>query len=92
MGFFSIRKPNVSLVEFHEKVRVELANKGFDERKRNKVEMFFHGDLSESRDEDRGIDRSEISNGIKWLRENSSKHDFSDNDISLIEESLLKNV
>lgn len=81
-------KPRVSKLEF-QKVRNALAYHNFTELQRDKVEQIFRGDLDEEADF-AGVDEKELEKGITWMRENKSKHNFSDSQIDLIESEMKK--
>jgi len=80
----------VSKNEFHE-VRNSLRYKGFSDRDVGEVEKLFRGDMHESGDHS-GIDTKEIEGGLKWMRENMSKHKLSEKKINTLEESLKKKL
>ncbi len=93
MGFFNdvfgTPKPRVTDKEF-KKVRSTMANQGFSKIQRDKVEAIFKPDLYEKPTDahKRGLEAGEIDARIKWLRENKSKHNFSDHQIGEIETDL----
>lgn len=98
MGLFDIlfgnsgsSKPKVTKEEF-KKVRGDLSVHGFTEHERDRVEEIFSGDLYEQVNSStpKGIDEQEITDRIAWLRTNKDKHPFSDQKITIIENTLRK--
>ncbi len=87
MLFFGSTKKKVSKLEFKQ-VRTLLHHKGFSSREIDEVETVFRADLNEPSQYQSGIDANEIERGVRWLRENKSKHILSDNRIDDIEEAL----
>lgn len=91
MGFFSTPKPRVTEEEY-KKFRGDLAVNGMNEKRRNKVDQLFSGDMYETvtDSEPRGIKLDELESRLEWLKENKSKHDFTDKEIDLIERMMRK--
>ena len=88
MGLFGgSTKKKVSKLEFKQ-VRTLLHHKGFSSREIDEVETVFRADLNESTEYERGIDADEIERGVKWLKENKTKHILSDGRINDVEEAL----
>ncbi|MFC1751589.1 hypothetical protein ACFLY5_00385 [Patescibacteria group bacterium] len=83
-------KPNVSKNEFR-KVRSALASKGYSKTERNDLEAVFRGDLAETGFQS-GITSDELKKGVKWLKENKSKHSLSDNEIAEAERLLKERL
>lgn len=83
-----MERPRVSKLEF-QKVRNALAYHNFTELQRDRVEEIFRGDQEEESDF-AGVDERELERGIVWMRENKSKHGFSDAQIDLIESEMKK--
>ena len=77
----------VSDREFKE-ARRHLYNEGFSSREVDEVEKVFMGSMHESYKPHQGIDSKELEHGIKWMRENKSKHNLSENRIDEIEQTL----
>ena len=97
MGFFNdifgTQKPRVTDKEF-KKVRGDLANQGFSKIQRDRIEAIFKPDLYETPTEahKKGLEEGEINARIQWLRENKSKHNFSDHQIDEVEADLKKRL
>lgn len=97
MGFlndiFGTPKPRVTDKEY-KKARGELYTEGFSQRERNKVDEIFKTDYYEKPTEShpRGLEGGEIDARIKWMRENKSKHGFSDKEIDEIETGFKKRL
>ena len=87
MGMFGPDKKRVTKREMKE-VRTHLYNEGFNRREIDEVEKVFRGDMHDQQAINKGIDTVEVEGGIKWMRENKSKHNLSDNRINEIEETL----
>jgi hypothetical protein len=77
----------ISKREFKE-VRTRLYSKGFRSNEIDEVEKIFMGDMYEEGEKHRGIDSGELERGIKWMRENKSKHKLSDGRIDELEKIL----
>lgn len=90
-SIFGTPKPRVTEKEF-KKVRSELALDGMNRRHRDKVETIFSGDMYEraTTAHPKGIEKDEMEDRIKWMRENKSKHGLTDQEISEVE-ARLKN-
>jgi len=80
--------PNISKNEFSDS-RSTLAGKGFSKTERDQLGMVFRGDLAET-GRHSGITKDELNKGVKWLKENKSKHSLSDAKIAEAER-ILKN-
>jgi len=97
MGFFDnifgTPKPRVTDKEF-KKVRGEMLNQGFSKIQRDRVEAIFKPDLLETptKAHKKGLEEGEIDARIKWMRENKSKHNFSDHKIDEIESDLKERL
>ncbi len=98
MGFFDgwfggSNKPRVTDKEF-KKVRGEMMNQGFSKLQRDRAEAIFKPDLYETPTtaHKRGLEEGEIDARIRWMRENKSKHNFSNNQIDKIEADLKKRL
>lgn len=87
--FFNDYKPKISNEEF-KKVRIALRTSRFTPAEVDRVESIFRGDLQESSDRERGIDKIELERGLKWMRENMSKHKFSEEKMKIIEEKMRR--
>ena len=83
-------KPRISREEF-KRFRQSLVVHNFSERERDRIEEIFRGDLDESGDFS-GIDAGELERGIKYLREHKSSHNFSDEQIDLVEKELRERL
>ena len=88
---FGSSKPKVSSVEF-KRVRSHLHSNGFSREDINNVEKVFMGDLERSSSYEHGIDAKEVAERIKWLREHTSKHSLSPNQINTLEETLKRHL
>lgn len=99
MGLYQIlfggsSKPRVTNKEF-KKVRGDLMSEGMNKRQRDRVEEIFSGDMHDEHPTEshpKGLEESEINARVKWMRENKSKHTFSDHQIDEIEASLKKRL
>jgi hypothetical protein len=97
MGFFNDifgkPKPRVTEKEYT-KAKGEMYLEGFTKLERAKVDEIFAPDFNMPATDahPRGLEKAEIEARIKWLRENKSKHIFSDEKINQIEEAMLKRV
>jgi hypothetical protein len=98
MGIFDIifggsSKPRVTEKEF-KKVRSDLMFKGMSRKRRDKVSAIFSGDMYEkaTSTHPKGIEKDEIDERVKWMRENKSKHGLSDHEITEVEASLRKRL
>lgn len=99
MGFFDdiafggTPKPRVTDKEF-KKVRGDMANQGFSKIQRDRAEAIFKPDIYEKSTptHGHGLEEGEISARIKWLRENKSKHNFSDHQIDMLEADMKKRL
>ena len=87
--FFNDAPKRVSKEEF-KKVRAALASEGMQKIEIDKVEEIFLGDIYETTDSQKGVDRKELEARIKWMRENMSKHRLSEKDVSLVEEKMSR--
>ncbi len=85
MGLFG-NTPNISQEEFR-KVLGHFRAEGWSDSSIDMVESLFRGDMNESGDW-RGIDAKELADGIKWLRENRSKHSLIPQRIDALEQAL----
>lgn len=98
MGIFDIifggsSKPRVTEKEYKE-AKARLSSMGFSEYQRAKVDEIFAPDYNMAGTDlhPRGLEKTEIEARIKWMRENKSKHGFSDEKINEIETTLLKRL
>lgn len=98
MGFFDgifggSNKPRVTAKEF-KKVRGEMMNQGFNKLQRDRMEAIFKPDLYEKPTvaHKKGLEAGEIDARVKWLRENKSKHKFSDHQIDEIESDFKERL
>lgn len=98
MGLFDIlfggsSKPRVTSKEY-KKAKSELYMEGFNKRERAKVDEIFAPDFNMpgTSTHPKGLEKTEIEARIKWLKENKSKHGFSDNRIKKIEDSLINRL
>ena len=71
-----------------------MMNQGFSKIKRDKMEAIFKPDLYEKPTDAhrKGLEEGEINARIQWLKENKSKHTFSDSQIEKIEEDFKKRL
>ncbi|MDA1334483.1 MAG: hypothetical protein O2794_00505 [bacterium] len=83
MGLFS-SEPKISKRELDE-ARSTLLRKGFSDADVDAVMMTFRGDIEEV---DVGITKQELERGLKWLRDNKSRHSLSDSQIDTLKEVL----
>ena len=86
-------KKRVTEKEFKQ-VRSALAGKGFSRINRDRAEAIFKPDMYEkpTSSHKKGLEENEIEARLKWLRENKSKHNFSDQQINTLEETLKKKL
>jgi hypothetical protein len=98
MGIFDIlfggsTKPRVSQKEYI-KAKNQLYHEGFTDSERKRVDEIFASDynMPATPSHPRGLEGNEIDAKIKWMRENKSKHGFSDNRINEIEASFKKRL
>ncbi len=86
-------KPRVTDKEYR-RAKSEMLTAGFSERERAKVDEIFAPDFNVPGTDahPRGLEKEEIEARIKWLRENKSKHGFSDHRIDQIETILTKKI
>ena len=86
-------KPRVTGKEF-KKVRGDLMTEGFTKKQRDRAEAIFKPDLYETAtpSHKKGLEETEIDARVKWLRENKSKHTFSDDQINEMEAALKKRL
>lgn len=91
MGLFSaFGTPRaVSPTEYHDKVRHILREKGLSERDVDHVTQVVQLGLEESGSH-RGLDRHEIEQVIRVLRENRDAHSLTGEQIEVVEEVLSK--
>lgn len=88
--FFDSSKPHVSRDEFKKKVLPGLSSE-LSHKERKHLEGLFEGDYNEPGRE-KGVDKLEIENKMKWLRENKRHHSFSDQEIDKIEEVMKRHL
>jgi hypothetical protein len=90
---FGTPKPRVTEKEF-KKVRTELALDGMNRRHRDKVESIFSGDMYEKSTtaHPKGIEKDEVEQRIKWMRQNMNKHGLTNQEINEVEASLKKRL
>lgn len=98
MGLYNIlfggsAKPRVTEKEY-KKAKSEMFVDGFSKRERAKVDDIFAPDFDMAGTDlhPRGLEKSEIEARVKWMRENKSKHGFSDHRIDEIEADLMKRL
>ncbi len=98
MGLYNILfggspKPRVTEKEY-KKAKSEMYTDGFSKQERAKVDDIFAADfeMPGTDSHPRGLEKAEIEARIKWMRENKSKHGFSDNRIDEIEADLMKRL
>ena len=84
---FGSSKPRVGKEEFS-RVLSNLSAKGFTQREREDLQKIFRADMYETSELEQGIDTKEIEAAITWMRTNPSKHTFSTEQISLLEQEL----
>lgn len=84
-------KPKVSKDEFKE-VCSSLSSKGFSERELDEVKKIFRPDLEEPVETEKGIDKTEIDNAIKWMKEHKDDHCIPSSKLSILEETLKKRL
>jgi len=89
MGFFSSKPKRVTHEEWRE-IFSNLYGK-LEKRERDELEKFFRADLNEEGIQS-GITRAEFESGMNWLRQNTSKHEFEENDLKAIEEAFEKHL
>jgi len=78
----------------YKKVKSALWSEGFSQRERDKIDDIFAPDfkMQETSSHPRGLEASEIDARIKWMKENKSKHGFSDGKINEIEATLKRKL
>ncbi|TSC80087.1 MAG: hypothetical protein G01um101429_291 [Parcubacteria group bacterium Gr01-1014_29] len=81
----------VSRREF-QKSATNLRAKGLSSSDIANMKKIFRGDLDEGTALTRGIDPKELDRGVKWMRENMSKHTLSKNQVNKLEENLRKKL
>lgn len=93
MGLFSTfsAPKSVSPTEFHSKVRTALRDKGLSERDVDHVTQVARLGLDESGSH-RGLDRHEVDQTIKVLRDNRDAHSLSDHQIDAVDEVLKRHL
>lgn len=89
MGIFDSKKI-VSEDEFEDVLR-ECRSQGFNSRELRELEKIFRGDLFE-RGSNRGIDRKEMEEALKWMRKNVSNHRILPKKITILEELLKEKL
>ncbi len=89
--FWGSNKPRITPQKF-KRVRSNLAAAGFSVDKRNRLEGIFSGDMNGkvTATNPKGIDEKELEIRLKWLKNNKSKHNFTDQEIDKIEECMKK--
>ncbi len=85
--FWDDPKPRVTRLEW-QKVRTSLFSRGLNKKEIDLIEGFFHSSLNETGIKDAGIQESEISMMIEWLKLNRATHKMSDQKIAQIEDAL----
>lgn len=78
----------------YKKVKNELFTEGFTQKERNKIDQIFKSDYYEPTKptHPKGLEKEEIEARVKWMRENKSKHGFSDKEISEVEASFKERL
>lgn len=91
MSMFGSNKPRISKEEWR-KVRESLYSEGIhDERLRDRVEGIFRGDMESGEEHaEHGIDKKELEDGLKYMRENPKSHGLSDGQMNTVEKVLKK--
>lgn len=89
MGFFGSKK-GVSSREIRD-VRGHLRARGFSHADIDNVMKVFSGHAGE-RGIFRGIDKHEIEQGVRWLKDHSSKHTLSSEQIKKLEVALKEKL
>ena len=90
MGFFfSSTKKHISKDKF-EKLRGHLAGYNFTEDEISKIEGILYIALNTERGMDRGIDESEIKNGIEWIRRHANILYISQEKIDILEKEMME--
>ncbi|MEI6528395.1 MAG: hypothetical protein WCO10_01845 [bacterium] len=90
---FGSNKPHVTGKEY-KKAKGEMYSQGFNKRERAKVDQIFGPDyyMKATDSHPRGLEKGEIEARIKWMRDNKSKHTFSDHEINEIEQDFKKRL
>ncbi len=88
---FGGNKPKVSKDEFKDACS-SLSSKGFSERELDEVKKIFRPDLEEELETERGIDKVELDNAIKWMKEHTADHCIPPSKISILEQVLRKRI
>lgn len=90
MGIFSfVSSKTVTPNEFHDRVRASLREKGLSERDVDHVAQVVRLGLEESGSH-RGLDRKEVEQVIKVLRDNRDAHSLTREQIDIVEAVLGK--
>lgn len=90
MSFFGPSLPKRITKDEWEEIRVDIYGK-LDEEERVELEKFFRADLDEPGVE-AGISTAEFEAGMKWLRDNPSKHKFEENDLATLEKYFSEHL
>lgn len=69
-------------------VRNSLYNQGFDQEDLKFVEVVFRADLFESGNEQLGIDETEITSAISWLKSHPHHHRLTENQLNILDKTL----
>ena len=92
MGIFGkTSQKNISDDDFGN-VRNALYAKGFDKDDIRFLEVVFRSDLFEDERLQKGIDKKEIEEALRFLKNHPHHHKFSNTKLSELEEVLLKTL
>ncbi len=88
-------RPRVTPTEWREKVRPALANDGFSEKQRDKLEVIFNHSLVQDPTRSSwkpGIDEPTLTKTIEYLRENKDASSFSGEQLDRIEAIIKRYI
>ncbi len=88
---FSASSNSISPMEFRNKVRSSLKERGLSHRDIEQLESVVKLSLEESGMR-RGLDRREVDQAVVELRQNRNAHGLSDHQIDITEEVLKKHL
>lgn len=89
MGLFFDEPRRIITKREFQLLKSALHSNGFRRDDINNVIKIFWGDMEEE-GVYHGIDQKEVARGIKWLRENMSKHTLSEDQVNILEEKMKK--
>lgn len=78
-------------MEFHDKVRSDLASKGLSHRDIEHVESVVRLSLDETGSQ-RGLDRHEVDQVVEHLHNNRHEHSLTDHQVAIVDEVLREHL